>query len=388
MRRITENAANNAYIRRMRSASTYIHQLTDWPRFHWDRERIAPVLARSRESQIRLLGKMEGMGFSLQKEATLQTLTQDVVKSSEIEGEVLDPDQVRSSIARRLGMDIAGLVPADRSVEGVVEMMIDATQRFSEPLTEERLFGWQAALFPTGRSGIQKIIVGDWRKNTVNDPMQVISGMMGREKVHFQAPDSALVPDEMFAFLKWFNDEMVEDSLLKAAIAHLWFVTIHPFEDGNGRIARAISDLQLARADNSAQRFYSMSAQIRKEKNRYYDRLEETQKGKLDITGWLEWFLECIDRSIHATSETLASVLQKAAFWKTHAGKKFNDRQLLMLGKMLDGYPGKINSSNWGKLTGVSADTAVRDINELVEKEILIKGPAGGRSTSYRLIEV
>lgn len=387
MRRINRNAANDAYIRRMRTPPIYIHQLKDWPYFHWDRGRIAPVLAQARENQARLLGRMEGMGFSLQEEATLQTLTLDVVKSSEIEGEVLDPDQVRSSIARRLGMDMAGLVPADRNVEGVVEMMLDATQRFTDSLTEDRLFGWQAALFPTGRSGLQKIVVGDWRKNAVNDPMQVISGMMGREKVHFQAPDSSLVPDEMFAFLKWFNEEQQEDPLLKAGIAHLWFVTIHPFEDGNGRIARAISDLQLARADNSAQRFYSLSAQIRKEKNRYYDRLEVTQKGNLDITNWLEWFLQCVDRSILATTETLASVLRKAAFWKAQAATVLNNRQRLMLEKILDGYAGKINSSNWGRICDVSTDTAVRDINELVEKGILMKGPAGGRSTSYLLCE-
>ena len=375
------------YIRRMSRTPVYIHQLKEWPHFHWKPDQIAPILVRAKESQARVLGRMESLGFSLQKEASLQTLTLDVVKSSEIEGEVLDPEQVRSSIARRLGMDVAGLVPSDRSVEGVVEMMLDATQRFQDPLTEERLFGWQAALFPTGRSGMQKIVVGDWRKNAVNDPMQVISGMMGREKVHFQAPDSALVADEMFAFLKWFNEEQQVDPLLKAGIAHLWFVTIHPFEDGNGRIARAISDLQLARADNSAQRFYSMSAQIRKEKNKYYDRLEETQKGNLDISRWLEWFLECMDRSIQATTETLANVLRKAAFWKEHTTTQFNERQRLMLEKILDGYAGKINSSNWGKLTNVSTDTAIRDINELVEKKILVKGPAGGRSTSYRLVE-
>jgi Fic family protein len=371
----------------MKAKPVYIYQLKDWPGFRRDEVRIAPLLVSVRARQAHLLGRMESIGFSLQDEANLQTLTLDVVKSSEIEGELLDPGQVRSSIARRLGMDVAGLVPADRSVEGVVEMMLDATQRYNEPLTSERLYGWQASLFPTGRSGTQKIVVGAWRDNPVTDPMQVISGMIGREKVHFQAPDSALLDDEMFGFLKWFNESSGDDPLIKAAVAHLWFVTIHPFDDGNGRIARAIADMQLARADGSPRRFYSMSAQIRKEKNKYYDKLEQTQQGDLDITGWLEWFLACLERALIATAETLQVVLRKAAFWKRHVGMNFNDRQRLLLEKILDGYGGKINSSNWAKIAGTSSDTAVRDINELLEKGILVKGPAGGRSTSYLLVE-
>lgn len=374
------------YLPQMRIKPTYIYQLKDWPDFRWDQEIISPMLASVRSRQAHLLGRMEGIGFHLQEEAYLQTLTLDIVKSSEIEGELLDSDQVRSSIARRLGLHVAGVVPADRHVEGVVEMMLDATRRYSERLDEERLFGWQASLFPTGRSGTQKIVVGAWRDNPLTDPMQVISGMMGREKVHFQAPDAAIVNDEMFAFLKWFN-EPDGDPLLRAAIAHLWFVTIHPFEDGNGRIARAITDMQLARADGSPLRFYSMSAQIRKERNRYYDILENTQKGDLDITNWLEWFLSCLDRSMHATRETLSVVLRKAAFWKKFAGNAFNDRQRLMLEKILDGYEGRINSGNWAKICGVSTDTAGRDISDLVGKGILARGPEGGRSTNYLMAD-
>lgn len=367
--------------------TTYIYQLKDWPGFYWDQEKISTLLADVRHRQGRHVGRMEGLGFNLQAEASLQTLTLDVIKSSEIEGEILNPDQVRSSIARRLGMDIAGLIPADRNVEGVVEMMLDATQKNSEPLTADRLFGWQAALFPSGRSGMQKIVVGNWRKNEDEFPMQVVSGAMGREKVHYQAPGSGLLKNEMKHFLAWFNKKFNIDPVIKAAIAHLWFVTIHPFDDGNGRIARAIADMLLARADGSTQRFYSMSAQIKTERNKYYTVLESTQKGNLDITNWLSWFLECLSRAIVATDETLATVIKKSKFWDKDSLNSFNDRQKLMLNKLLDGFDGKLTSTKWATIATCSQDTAGRDISDLLEKGILIKEEGGGRSTSYKLNE-
>ena len=326
---------------------------------------------------------MEGLGFSLQAEANLQTLTLDVLKSSEIEGEMLDAVQVRSSIARRLGMEIAGLIPADRHVEGIVEMMLDATQQFQQPLSDDRLFGWHAALFPTGRSGMHKIVVGAWRDNVIDDPMQVVSGAMGKEKIHYEAPGADRLNTEMTQFIHWFNNDITMDLVIKAAIAHLWFVTIHPFEDGNGRIARAIADMQLARAEGTFQRFYSMSAQIRKERKEYYDILETTQKGSLNISKWLTWFLHCLDRAIVATDETLATVLKKARFWEKHAHVSLNVRQRLMLNKMLDGFEGKLNTSKWAKIARTSQDTALRDIQDLVNKKILEKEAGGGRSTSY-----
>lgn len=366
--------------------AVYIYQLKNWPNFKWDQDVLAMLLAEVRYRQGKLIGRMEGMGFSLQAEASLKTLTLDVLKSSEIEGEILDPEQVRSSIARRLGMDIAGLIPADRNVEGVVEMMLDATQNYPSALTDDRLFAWHAALFPTGRSGMQKIVVGDWRDNTKDDPMQVVSGPIGREKVHYQAPDSDLLSNEMKGFLKWFTLDTSIDPVLKAAISHLWFVTIHPFDDGNGRITRAITDMQLARTDKSAQRFYSMSAQIRKERTEYYDILESTQKGTLDITDWLVWFLNCLDRAIDATDETLAEVIKKAKFWDKYP-QGFNDRQKIMLNKLLNGFEGKLTSSKWGKIAKCSSDTAVRDINDLVTRGVLMKESGGGRSTSYILAD-
>ncbi|MBC7851341.1 MAG: Fic family protein [Chitinophagaceae bacterium] len=365
--------------------SNYIHQHKSWPNFQWKQEKLAPLLGQVRHRQGRLLGRMEALGFKLQTEATLQMLTLDVLKSSEIEGEFLNPDQVRSSIARRLGMDVAGLVPADRNVEGVVEMMLDATQNYKATITDERLFGWHAALFPTGRSGMRRIVVAAWRDNPKTDPMQVVSGAMGKERVHYQAPDAELLNDEMNAFIKWFNNENPTDSVIKAAIAHLWFVTIHPFDDGNGRVARAIADMQLARSDGNNQRFYSMSAQIRKERNAYYAILEETQKNGLDITAWLDWFLGCLDRALMATDETLAVVMQKATFWEKYSSVSFNARQTVMLNKLLDGFDGKLTSSKWAKIAKCSSDTAIRDINDLVQKGILIKEPGGGRSTTYIL---
>lgn len=366
----------------------YIHQSPNWPHFTWQQDQLARLLAEVRHRQGKLIGRMEGLGFKLQEEASLQTLTLDVLKSSEIEGELLNAEQVRSSIARRLGIDIAGLAPADRHVEGIVEMMLDATQQYEQPLSEDRLFGWHAALFPTGRSGMHKIVVGAWRDNKKDDPMQVVSGAMGKEKVHYEAPDADRLPTEMNQFINWFNENATTDAVIKAAIAHLWFVTIHPFDDGNGRIARAIADMQLARADGTRQRFYSMSAQIRKERKEYYDILETTQKASLDITRWLTWFLQCLDRAIAATYETLGGVLRKAKFWEKHTATVLNDRQRTMLNKLLDGFEGKLNTSKWAKITKTSQDTALRDIQDLIDKKVLAKEAGGGRSTSYVLLEI
>ena len=365
---------------------TYIWQLPGWPKFIWSHERIAMPLAEARHRQGRLLGRMEALGFRLTEEATLQTLTQDVLKSSEIEGEVLDPAQVRSSIARRLGIDIGDLAPADRSVEGVVEMTLDATRHYDQELTDERLFAWHAALFPTGRSGMTKIRVGAWRDDSAG-PMQVISGPAGKERIHYQAPPAQRLGAEMSRFLEWFNREGAMDAVLRAALAHLWFVTIHPFDDGNGRIARAVADMALARSERSNQRFYSMSAQIRQERNAYYDALEQTQKRPLDITAWMEWFLGCLSRAIDRASDTLAAVLNKARFWERHFSERFNERQIMVLNRMLDGFEGKLTSSKWAKLAGCSQDTAHRDITDLVARGVLRKDPAGGRSTSYSLTE-
>jgi len=328
---------------------------------------------------------MEALGFSLRAEACLHILTEDVLKTSEIEGEKLNMGQVRSSIARRLGMDIAGLVPADRNVEGVVDLLMDATQQYQQPLSAERLFGWHAALFPTEHSGLYKITVAAWRDNTKDDPMQVVSGAMGKEKVHFQAPDAERLDAEMRQFIHWFNEDKQMDPVIKAAIAHLWLATIHPFDDGNGRIARAIADMQLSRADETPQRFYSMSAQICRERTAYYEILESTQKGSLDITQWLSWFLACLGRALSASSETLATVLNKARFWEKHATILLNPRQQLMLNKLLDGFEGKLNTSKWAKITKTSPDTALRDIQDLLNKKVLVKEVGGGRSTSYVL---
>jgi len=366
---------------------TYIHERKDWPKFRWSTEALAGPLAAVRHRQGRLIGRMQALGFQLREEAVLETLTEDVLKSSEIEGEILDKDQVRSSIARRLGLNVGALTPADREVEGVVEMMLDATQNYNTPLTEERLFAWHAALFPTGRSGMRRITVGAWRDDR-EGPMQVVSGPVGRERVHYQAPAAKRVAREMKAFLKWFNGHDDLDPVLKAALAHLWFVTIHPFDDGNGRIARAISDMVLARSEQSSQRFYSMSAQIRKERNAYYDILEATQKGDLDITPWFQWFLGCLDRAFDGAENILASVLKKVRFWETHARESFNDRQCNVLNRLLDGLEGKLTSSKWAKLTKTSQDTALRDIDDLLKRGILTKDAGGGRSTSYSLSEI
>jgi len=366
--------------------SIYIYQKDNWPHFTWNTENVVNLLSEARNLQGRLMGKMESLGFDLRNEAQLDTLTLDVLKSSEIEGEILNPDQVRSSIARKLGMDSAGSIESDRNIDGIVEMMLDATQYCFEPLTAERLFDWHAALFPTGRSGMNKIRVADWRKDTTG-PMQVVSGAMGKEKVHFQAPDSGLIDNEMLRFLNWFNNGDNTDLVIKAAIAHLWFVTIHPFEDGNGRITRALSDMILARADKSNQRFYSMSAQIRKERKGYYEILEKTQKGNLDITEWIKWFLNCLINALESTDSILSQVLFKADFWSTHSKTILNERQTKLINRLLDGFEGKLTSSKWAKIAKCSKDTAIRDINDLINKKILRKEAAGGRSTNYELVQ-
>ena len=363
----------------------YVHHRPDWPEFQWNKEKLADQLAEVRHHQGRLIGRMESLGFTLRSEAVLESLTEEVVKSSEIEGEVLDKDQVRSSIARRLGMDIGATTPADRHVEGVVEMMLDATQNYAEPLTPERLYSWHAALFPTGRSGMQRIIVGAWRAPEA-DPMQVVSGPTGRTRVHYEAPSSDRLQGEMREFLAWFNANEPLNGVLKAAIAHLWFVTIHPFADGNGRIARAIADMALARSEKSPQRFYSMSAQIRIERKAYYDVLEKTQKGDLDIMEWLGWFLGCLGRAFDGAETVLGSVLAKARFWEAHADEQFNARQRKMLNFLFDGFEGKLTSSKWAALGKCSQDTASRDIDDLVKRGMLAKDAAGGRSTSYSLV--
>jgi Fic family protein len=365
----------------------HIWEFPSWPQFDWNEKRLVQYLAAARHAQGLLLGRMEALGFQLREEASLKTLTEDVLKSSEIEGEKLDPAQVRSSIARRLGMDVAGLVPADRHVEGIVEMMLDATRNFDQPLTKERLFAWHASLFPTGRSGMTRIIVGAWRDDK-SGPMEVVSGPVGKERVHFTAPPADRLDAEVSAFLDWFNGDGQLDPVLKAGVAHLWFVTIHPFDDGNGRIARAVADMALTRAEKSRQRFYSMSSQIRQERNAYYESLEHTQMGPLDITDWLEWFLGCFSRAIGNAQEMLASVIAKARFWEKHATQPLNERQVKVLNRLLDGFEGNMTTSKWASIARCSQDTAHRDILELIERSILKKNPSRGRSTSYSLADI
>ncbi|MFY9330034.1 MAG: Fic family protein [Georgfuchsia sp.] len=364
----------------------YIWQQPQWPNWQIDMGTLATPLASVRHGQGRLLGRMEAMGFKLRDEAWLQTLTQDVIKTSEIEGEHLDKDLVRSSIARRLGIDIGALAPADRNVEGIVDVMLDATQRYAQPLTRDRLFGWHGALFPTGRSGLHAISVAAWRTDE-NGPMQVISGPYGKEKVHYEAPAAASIDVEMQRFLDWFKREDKSiDPVIKAALAHLWFVTIHPFDDGNGRLARTIGDMALARSELTPQRFYSLSAQIQLERASYYDILEETQRGTLDVTGWLAWFLACLERAIAGAEQTLESVLIKARFWERYAGSGMNERQIKLLNRLLDGFEGKMTTSKWAKIAKCSQDTAYRDILGLIELRALVKAGGGGRSTGYELV--
>ncbi len=364
----------------------YIHERDDWPRFRLDQESLAGKLATARHLQGRLIGRMERLGFPLRAEATLRSLTEEILKSNEIEGEHLNKEQVRSSVARRLGIDIGALAPTDRNVEGVVEMMLDATQKYDEPLTKTRLFHWHAALFPTGYSGINKISVGAWRKD-LSGPMQVVSGPYGRERVHYEAPTAPRVNEEMVAFLRWFNASDGTDLVMKSGIAHLWFVTIHPFDDGNGRIARALTDLLLARSEKTSQRFYSMSAQIQAERNEYYRLLEATQKGNLDITPWMSWFLDCLGRAFENAASVSGAALAKAQFWERHSEAELNARQRLMVNKLLDGFDGKLTSGKWATIAKTSTDTALRDIDGLIALGILKRDAAGGRSTSYSLAD-
>ncbi len=363
----------------------YIHEQPDWPRLHWKHEALVDALADVRHRQGRLLGHMENLGFDLRREAVLGTLVEDVVKSSDIEGEKLDAAEVRSSIARRLGMDAGGAAQADRDVEGVVELMLDATRRYDQPLTTERLFDWHVSLFPTGRSGMRRIAVGRWR-GTQADPMQVVSGPIGRERVHFEAPSAARVDAEMRAFLHWFETPADADPVLRAGLAHFWFVTVHPFEDGNGRIARAVADMALARSEESSQRFYSMSSQIRAERAAYYDVLEHTQRGTTDVTDWMTWFLACLGRSVDAAGTALAAVLAKARFWERAGGLALNERQRRVLNRVLDGFEGRLTTSKWARLARCSQDTALRDITILVDHGLLARNPGGGRNTNYRLV--
>ncbi len=360
----------------------YIHQQPEWPRLHWGGEELARSLAEMRHKQGRLIGRMESIGFSLQQEAMLETLTSDVVKSSEIEGEFLDTGQVRSSVARQLGMDIGGLRPPDRGVEGIVELMLDATQNYARPLTDERLFGWHAALFPSVWSGPSGMTVGSYR----TEGMQVVSGPMGRQRVHYEAPSPGRVEEEMRAFLDWFDAPADTDAVLVAGLAHLWFVIIHPFDDGNGRIARAITDMALARSEGISQRFYSMSSQIRLERNSYYDVLESTGKGLTDVTEWMMWFVACLSRAIESADATLAATLNKARFWERIAGVPINERQSKVINLLLGDFQGKLTTSKWAKIGKCSQVTAFRDISGLVERGILARSTEGGRSTSYCLV--
>ena len=364
--------------------SRFIHELAGWPMLAWDHERLASPLAAARHLQGRLIGQMETLGFTLKEEAILRTLTDDVLTSSEIEGERLDADAVRSSVARRLGMDVGGLKAADRHVEGVVEMMLDATQRYDQPLTQARLFDWHASLFPTARSGMHRITVGQWRDDRTS-AMQVVSGPVGRERVHFEAPGALRLEHEMQQFVEWFNGDTTTEPVLKAAQAHLWFVTIHPFDDGNGRLARAIADMALARSERSPQRFYSMSAQIRDERVDYYRILEQTQRGTLNVTAWVEWFLGCLTRAIEGAQTSLATVIAKARSWERLRDVALNERQRLVINLLLDGFEGKLTTSKWALLTKSSQDTALRDIQQLVDRGVLVRNAAGGRSTSYSL---
>ena len=367
-------------------AVKYIHMRKNWPGFFWDEAALTPLLAETRHAQGRLLGRMEGLGFRLRGEADLAVLTSEIVKSSAIEGEALDDREVRSSLARRLGIDVGGTAPVSRAVEGVVEMMLDATRNYEAPLDKERLFGWHAALFPTGRSGMRRIAVGGWR-TAETGPMRVVSGALGRERVHFEAPAADRVPGEMRQFLEWFNAGPGIDPVTKAAVSHFWFVTIHPFEDGNGRMARAVADMALARADGTAERFYSMSAQIEAERRDYYTVLESSQKGSLDLTAWVTWFLECLSRSLARAEDTMSAVLRKARVWQRIGSTRVNERQRVVINRFLDGFEGNLTTSKYAKLAKCSNDTALRDIRDLLERAVLTKNPAGGRSTSYRIMD-
>jgi len=362
----------------------YIHELADWPRFTWQDERLIGPLGRVRHRYGRIQGRLDALGLQPRNETSLATLTEDALRSAEIEGERLDALQVRSSVARRLGVDIVHAVPSSREVDGMVDVTVDAIQRCRAPLTRERLLSWQAALFPTGRSGLLQVRTGDWRDDALG-PMQVVSGGFGRERVHFQAPAAEGIPREMDRFLAWFETESVIDPILLAGLAHLWFVTIHPFDDGNGRIARALADLRLARMDGGTVRFHSLSAAILSDRKEYYRVLETTQRGDMDVTPWLEWFLGCLGRALDRAEETIGGVLRRHTFWQRHAATAFNDRQRKILSMLLEDFEGKLTSGKWAKLAGCSSDTALRDIQSLVEKGILEQDEGGGRSTGYRI---
>ncbi|MDD4830372.1 MAG: Fic family protein [Bacteroidales bacterium] len=361
----------------------YIYQKEGWPNFYWDKEIIAPLLLNVRYIQGQLIGKMSVFGFDLKNETHLSTITNNVLKSSEIEGEYLNTDQVRSSVAKRLGMDVSGLIPSERKIEGIVEMTFDATHNANKPLTKKRLFSWHKLLFEE-KERDSKLSIGAWRKEEGGE-MQVVSGAMGKERIHFQAPDWSKIDFEINLFLDWINNKTDIDNILKASIAHLWFVTIHPFDDGNGRIARAIADMLLARADNISQRFYSMSSQIRIERKDYYDILEKTQKGNLDITKWIEWFLNCLERAFVQTNANINKLMNKSKFWENNKTIVFNERQTKIINLLFNGFEGKLTSSKWAKINHCSQDTALRDINDLIEKKVLKKDVQGGRSTSYDL---
>lgn len=362
----------------------YIYNNPNWPNFEWNSEKLLPLLSLVRNKQGLLIGKMSVLGFDLRNEANLQILTQEIVKSTEIEGEVLDKEQVRSSVARRLGLEISGLVNSERNVDGIVDLMLDAITNYDKELSKERLFSWHASLFPEGRSGMYNIKAGSWRDDSTG-PMQVVSGALGKEKVHYQAPPAETLEKEMQQFIRWFNLNQKEDFVLKTAVAHLWFVTVHPFEDGNGRISRALSDMLLARSDEQTNRFYSMSTQIRKERNSYYEILEKTQKGAMDITNWLEWFLNCLLHSIENSEKLLEKIIFKHSFWIKHTGLTINDRQRKVLNLLMDDFEGALSTTKWAKIGKCSQDTALRDIQDLMEKGILMKSPQGGRSTNYEL---
>jgi Fic family protein len=365
----------------------YIWQQQEWPHWRYDVARLSGLLAQVHRAQGHLTGRMRDLGLGLRDIATLVVLTQDVLKTSEIEGEQLNPDTVRSSIARRLGVDVGALAPADRRVDGVVDMVLDATGGFDRALTTKRLLGWHAALFPTGYSGMNAIHAGRWRDDAAG-PMQVVSGPIGRQKVHFEAPPAQSLKKQIADFLSWFNAVQEGDPVLNAGLAHLWFVTLHPFDDGNGRIARAVGDMALARADRSTQRFYSLSAQIQKERKKYYEMLERTQKGALDVSDWLEWFLGCLLRAMQDAELTLSAILAKARFWQRWAATPLNERQIKLINRLLDGFDGKLTSGKWAAIAKCSSDSALRDITELIARGVLVKSGSGGRSTSYELTPV
>lgn len=367
-----------------RGKYSYIWQAKDWPTWRFDLSALAGPMAEVSRAQGVLLGRLSDVGLALRDQASLAVLTEDVLKTSEIEGEQLNAESVRSSIARRLGVDIGALAPVDRHVDGIVEMVLDATANCQAPVSRERLFGWHAALFPTGFSGLSRITVGTWRDDA-NGPMQVVSGPIGRQRVHFEAPPAEWLGAETDRFLDWLNGPSREPALLKAGLGHLWFLTLHPFDDGNGRIARAIGDLLLARADGSSQRFYSLSAQIQRDRKSYYDILERTQRASMDVTAWLAWFIQTLHRAVDEAQRTLDAVLTKTRFWQQWAATPFNERQLKLINRLLDGFEGKLSSSKWASIAKCSPDTALRDINELLTRGVLRKTASGGRSTGYEL---